>query len=185
MLSGLWSVASSDSGHVPTAGEDVEIDVAGTQTITVQPGEETSVGSLLLRDDLLLDTATLNVGTDLLVDSGATLQLVNSSVLGPGGVTNTSTIQVLAAAGSTIDHIASNTGTILVQSNATTAGRLTVVNGFTNDGLIELSADPTGTGARLTLSGGTLTNAATRRSSVERRARPHQRDPGRTGSRGT
>ena len=144
---------------VPTAGQDVQIDVAGLQTITIPTGSNLSVKSLLLAEDLLIDTSILTVAGNFTINSGATLRLIDATVAGAGAVHNSGTIQVMPGTGSTIARIGSNTGQILVQSNLTTLGQLLVSNGFTNVGMIRLTAG--GVSSALHVLSGTFTNDGT------------------------
>jgi hypothetical protein len=157
-LSGLWSVPANWSlGVVPSAAHDVEIDVAGSvETVTIPNSSAYAINAMTLSDDLLIDTSTLNVASDFVINPGATLRLLNAQVGGAGSVANSGTIVVLPGTGSTIARIAANGGEIAVQSNAATLGQLTLANGFTNTGILRLSAAGMNTGLHVT--SGTLIN---------------------------
>ena len=153
------SQATGGLNAVPTAGEDVQIDVAGLQTITIPTGSNLSVRSLLLAEDLSIDTSILTVAGNFTINSGATLRLIDATVAGAGAVHNNGTILVMPGTGSTIAQIGSNTGQIVVQSNVTTLGQLLVSNGFTNVGTIRLTAG--GISSALHVLAGTFTNTGT------------------------
>jgi hypothetical protein len=129
---------------------------------------------------LSFNGATGNFATDY-SNAGSSLLLSNATLNGPGMITNASG---LTLAGSTINAPFTSQADILVTGASTIAnpngsfanaaaatlriqgssaagvGRLTVTNGFTNNGVIELTDINLGWGAELVVTNGTLTNAA-------------------------
>ena len=152
-LSGLWTVASNWSLGLPTAAQDVQIDVAGAQTITIPSGSNLSVHSLLLNDELLIDGAILNVGTSLIVENGGTLTLAGGQVAGivnnrPGG-----TVQVTGL--SRVTNVL-QTGLLRVLGSDTVGiGQLSIGAPVDNAGEIVLDTSAGGNGAVLIVGGGT------------------------------
>jgi len=182
---GAWEVGSNwSNGTGPGAGDDAVIDLpeisvtysSGTHTVRSLTNEATVAitgGSLTITDD-----STINNALD--VSGTASLTLDSLTLEGTGTLTNAATLQLSA---DTINADLNNQGTLLVPTGVNTingalttatnsiiqvrgngavdSAALTVANGFTNNGVIELTAiNGAGNTAALNVSSGTLTNAA-------------------------
>lgn len=177
---GNWSDPTNWlGGALPTTTDTVIVDLAGSYTITLDT--TVTVARLLLGDGSnapILTYASRSFGTSdgVVVASGATMQLATGTFDGPGTVTVASGA-TLVSDRSTVNADLVNQGTVELQGNPQAlngaltqtgtlrltsdafgnGGLLTVASGFTNNGAIEL----TGTNeARITVTSGTLTNAA-------------------------
>jgi hypothetical protein len=183
--SGDWADGANwSSGSTPGVNDDVVIDVVGV-TVTHSSGSD-SVHSLTTSSDLALTGGSIAFSTTCKVDgtlelNGGTLDLLNKTLDGSGTVTNQSgsswtlTHSVIKPSlvnqgilearsgvdiqgrfsnqnGATLREVGDGTGTVDFQV-------LRVANGFTNDGLIELTGN-TGYISSLGVTSGTLTNAS-------------------------
>jgi hypothetical protein len=182
---GTWSTAANWSlGRTPISLDTVVIAVPGDYTVTMDvndtvafmilgggTGTQTlAIGARTLRVDSLLSVATTgavtitgaagnltgpgvvsNQGTISTNDGTISVELVN---LGALTLRSTSTISgaLTNGPGGTMTALASNVGG---------TGSLTVTNGFTNAGLIELTTADAGYGNTVTVTNGTLVNAPT------------------------
>ncbi|HRN52393.1 MAG TPA: hypothetical protein PK788_02795, partial [Gemmatimonadaceae bacterium] len=179
---GTWSQAANWSlGRVPAATDSVVIALDGTYTVvldTTFTGSHLAVGATSGTQTLSLSSRTLTLsGTLSIADSGA-LSLTGATVAGSGSLTNAGHI---IARSSGIALSVANAGTLrafastsLTGSLATTAdsrievegdggagiSTLTVANGFTNFGVIELRSVTSAYDANIVVSNGTLTNEA-------------------------
>ena len=169
------------SGNIVNNGA---LDVADSLRMDNEGHTFTQAGTVTIaaREQLFLNgnvnRAALNLNSGLAIGTGSSLRLGNVTVNGPGSIQNSGTVFsggtdirttvvnsgliTVEAMGNTIDTIASNTGTIAITTTAG-LGRLTVSNGFTNDGTIVLDAGANGQNAAIVIgSSGTLTlvNAA-------------------------
>ena len=158
-VSNVWTVAGNWSSVVPGALDDVIIPsgapnqpvisaATAVKSITVNSGASLTVGSVAL---------TLTVGAGGISNSG-TLNLNGTALLGALNNLGTTVTQ-----GSTQLNGAVTTGagsTLVAQGINTFGGALlTVANGFTNNGAIQLTDLVAGYGATLTITSGVLTNA--------------------------
>jgi hypothetical protein len=181
--SGDWADGTNwDSGSKPGSNDDVVISQPGV-TVTHSSGND-SVHSLTNSADLVLAGGSLAFSTTFRVDgtlelNGGTLDLTFKTLDGSGSVTNQSGSS-WTLIGSVIKPALDNQGTLEAKSGVDIQGSfsndngatlqvdghgggavafqtLRVVNGFTNDGLIEM----TGVSGFLTaVGGGTLVNAS-------------------------
>jgi hypothetical protein len=165
-LGGNWGTPSNwDANRVPTGSDDVLINQTGI-TITHSFGID-SVRSLTSQAAVVISGGSLTLGAalsqinDNLTTSGnGTLVLNNATLSGVGSLINGATF--LAEANSNINAALTNASgaTVRVLGNAFSAGgALTVANGFTNDGLIDLTSINGNSPATLSVGDGTLTNA--------------------------
>jgi len=165
-LGGNWGTPSNwDANRVPTASDDVIINQTGisithsfgidsVRSLTSQAAVDISGGSLTL------GTALSQINDTLTTSGDGTLVLNNATLSGSGAVFNQGTL--LAEGSSNLNGALTNApGAILrVLGNAFSgAGTLTVANGFTNDGLIDLTSTGGFAPATLSVGNGTLTNA--------------------------
>ena len=185
---GDWDVASNwvnqanpSDQHVPTASDDAQINLAGI-TVTHAAGSSDSVNSLTVASGT---TLSLSNGT-LAIASASTnsgiLAIGKATLAGAGTLTNAGS---MTASGGSISSALVNQGTITIlpgsssfaggfsnaagatlrvqSDNSLGAAALTVAQGFTNAGLIDLTQIDGGAGytAKLTVSAGTLVNAGT------------------------
>jgi hypothetical protein len=131
--------------------------IGGSGVITAD-GTAAFSGSLSLSNKAI----TLNGAATL---SSGSLSLSNATINGTGTLSNSGTLTVVGSATSAINSGFSNSGTLRIDSGASSSPTtLTVANGFTNNGLIELLTNPgsgggTGVGV-LNITTGTLTNAS-------------------------
>jgi fibronectin-binding autotransporter adhesin len=182
---GLWSTAANWSlGRVPQATDSVVIAAPGTYTVTMDVNFTASyitVGGGSGTQGLTMSSRTLTLnGGALTIKPGATLGLVNSTVTGAGALANQGTftfnggtintsldnqgVLVVPAGNAAVVNGTLTTGsnsTIRAQANGSVgAANLVVANGFTNNGLIELTnINGGGQPVNLTVSSGTLVNA--------------------------
>ncbi len=146
---GAWEVPGNwDTGALPRAGDDVVIpDLPGDVTITHATGTDT-IRSLTSHEGVVLSGGSLIIGA-----SGATSAINGSFTVSGGLVEFKSTAAIngpfTIAARSTLRVLGSNAGD----------AALTVANGFTNNGAIELTSVDASKNATLTVSSGTLVNA--------------------------
>ena len=186
-VSDNWSVAANWSrGSVPVASDSVMIDVAGTYTVTMDVNA--SVQALVLGAASNTQTLSVPSGRTLTLTGGAPssvsangrLQLAGT-VNGTATLANTGVTTLIAG---TIVTPVTNSGTLVGSGNSAINGtltssvgstlrvgqvdgsqglaQLTVANGFTNNGAIELT-NLTTLGAyasQLTVTSGTVTNAS-------------------------
>ncbi len=180
---GSWgTTANWNLNRVPTSSDTVFIQQNGTYTVTLDVDAtvaKLTVGGSTGTQTLSVPTGrtlTLN-GPDTVLTNGALL--VGGTVNGPGAVTNLGTVTLTAgtlnpaldnqglvnASGSTAINGAlttANGSTLRVgQVDGTTSlASLTVANGFTNNGAIELTTTfAAAYSSALTVTAGTLTNA--------------------------
>ena len=168
--SGSWDDPTKWTLGLPVPGQAIRIDRPGSPAVTMS----TLVRTILQFENaetLTLDDSTLNI-TDGSINSG-TLNLNNSTLGGAGTLTNQGTV---ALSGGTISApldnqgllvavnnatstigtaIASNMGTIRVNGAGGNTPVLTIADGLTSAGTIDLVADSGGS-ATLRLTGGTV-----------------------------
>ena len=181
---GNWSTGSNwSTGVAPGGTDDVVIDLPGTYTVTLDVSP--TVNSLTLgassgQQTLTGTSRTLTVNGATNIGGNGVLTLTSSTVAGTGAVTNQGTMSLVGSvfgAGVGLTNQGLTTvggasslngpvsalagGTLRMEGNGTGGtGALTVANGFTNDGVIEL-ASVSGFSSSLTVTAGTLTNSAT------------------------
>lgn len=175
---GSWSAGANwSTGVIPTLGDSVRIDLAGTYSILMD-------GAIPVLGDLRIGAATgaqlvtavgraISVSGDVVVTGGATLRLDAASVVAPT-VTVDATATLDLEQGSSVDAPVVSRGLILADSGGTViSGGLTtfgtsmirvgggtfvsslaVPAGFTNNGTIELY-----NGGTISTPGSTLVNA--------------------------
>jgi RNase P/RNase MRP subunit POP5 len=176
----LWTnTANWDAGRLPGPTDKVFIDVAGANPTIVLSSGTHSIRSLTSYENLSISSATLNIAADSFIQAGARLFVESGTLGGTGTLVNFGTVDLrngtisagLENQGDISVYI--STGTISGQLSNRSSGRifvtaggnayqnatLTVEEGFTNEGLIQLSRAYMNT-ARLTVTSGTLTNAA-------------------------
>ncbi len=158
---GNWSNASNWSlGHVPdlTDGE-VVIDLDGTYTVTMDVNSNVkvlTVGGGTGVQTLAADGRTLTLDGASTVASTGELRLTNTTVDGTGSLNNGGLLTVLPGTDN-IDVPFTQSGSVVLNGNNGNA-ILTVANGFTNAGTIDLTG--TSWAGVLNVSAGTLTNGA-------------------------
>ena len=186
-VSDNWSVAANWSrGSVPAASDSVMIDVAGTYTVTMDVNA--SVQALVLGAASNTQTLSVPSGRTLTLTGGAPSSVSANGRLQLAGTVNgaaaLANAGVTTLIGGTIATPVSNSGTLVGSGSSAINGalttlptstlrvgqvdgsqstaQLTVANGFTNNGAIEITNLTTlGTYAsQLTVTAGTLTNAA-------------------------
>src|SRR5215471_16436380 len=138
-LPGNWLPAA-----VPTASDTAVIDLAGTYTVTL---------------DVSPSIAALRVsgapsGVQTLTGTTKNITIANASSIGAQGVLLLSGTCNMNGAG-----VLTNNGKMTVQGTASVSSALTMANGFTNNGAIELTSSGAATTATLTVTAGTLTNS--------------------------
>ncbi len=181
-----WQTAGNwDLGRVPgaVANDDVVIpDVTATSLITYSTGS-TALRSLTSQEAVVLSGGSLSIGASgatfqsNFTVSGGTLTFDSMTVDGSGTLTIAGTLTLTR---STVKVPLVNQGMLVVQgtsaltgslttavgstlrvlASGTATAALTVANGFTNNGAIELTSVDVSRAATLTVSSGTLTNAA-------------------------
>jgi hypothetical protein len=161
---GDWDTPSNwDLGRVPGPGDDVVINFPGI-TITHALARGDAMHSLTSQAFISLSAGSLTIGGPSVFNatftvSGGTLFLIDARLDGSGTLVNQGT--VVAEGASAIDipftTVVNSTLRVLGANSGTT---LTVANGFTNNGLIELTSTGAAAPATLTLTTGMLTNAA-------------------------
>jgi hypothetical protein len=175
--------------RLPGSTDDAVIpDLAGTPLITHASGSD-SIRSLTCQESLSISSGTLTIGAtsstistinnSLTVGSMGTLTLNPGTLNGTGSLTNAGTLNLsnrtlnvpLNNQGLLVVTGASNplNGTLTTSTNSTIqvlgslsgTAILTVANGFTNNGTIDLTSSPSfSTAAFLNVTNGTLLNAA-------------------------
>ncbi|MFN8178933.1 MAG: T9SS type A sorting domain-containing protein [bacterium] len=179
---GVWSSPSNWDSGVPGASDDAVITLAGTYTVTLDVNA--SVASLTLggasgTQTLSASSRTLTLGGASAVNANGALTLSSSTVGGTGSLTNGGT---LTMTGSAMNTALDNEGNLIVRASSTVngalttgvgtalrvqggnlgTGTLTVANGFTNNGTVELTSILGAQAATLVVSSGTLINEAGR-----------------------
>jgi hypothetical protein len=179
---GNWSnPANWSPARVPAKGDTVFITLGGTYTVTLDVND--TVAFLTVgggAPTLTASSRTLGVDSGGSVAAGATVTLTNSTLNGAGILASQGTLNLQ---NTTVNSGLSNLGLLVVRSNTTLNGSfttgpvstlrvegdasccsafVTVANGFTNNGTIDLTAinGASGTSAALTVTNGSLTNAA-------------------------
>jgi fibronectin-binding autotransporter adhesin len=124
---GDWDTASNWSlGHVPTATENVVINLAGSYTVTHTTSTADSINSLTIAKSVTLSAGSLTIAAGLTIDSGATLTLDAGTALDFSGSSQTisgSGQIVLDAAGGSLGAAQLNVG---ASDNLTIDGGITV-----------------------------------------------------------
>src|SRR5262249_7743052 len=183
LTSGDLSINSS-----PNFSTTGAIDIGGGRTFTISGGTfNFDAGSVTGSGTLALSSTTATFTPDF-SNATTTLTVNSSTVNGPGTLTNAAG-QTLTLINSTINAALVNQGALVIRAGDTISGSftttadatltvqadgffsnalLTVSQGFTNFGLIELTCVNAATQARLDVTSGTLVNAGggTIRSSV-------------------
>jgi len=179
---GSWSNASNWSlGRVPQTTDSVVIALVGTYTVVLDTTFSASfliVGGASGTQTLSLTSRTLSVSGAMTVRSGGVFALSSSVLAGPGTLTNQGTVNLMF---STVNAALDNQGLLVARGTSAlngalttgatstlrlegdgfvSAATLTVANGFTNTGALELTAINAAISAQLTVTAGTLTNAA-------------------------
>ncbi|MCC6652957.1 MAG: hypothetical protein IT348_17515, partial [Candidatus Eisenbacteria bacterium] len=179
---GNWNVPGNwTPAAVPTAADTAVIDLAGTYTVTVNQNLAIAglriTGSASGTQTLTAVSRTMAFSGPVTIGAQGVANWSSCTVSGAGAITNdgtltstgTSVAQALANNGSLIVISASSqngaftsgAGSLLrVLGNASFNSALTVANGFTNNGAIELTSSGAATSATLTVTAGTLVNAA-------------------------
>jgi hypothetical protein len=182
---GNWNTPGNWDNGVPGPADDARIVLSGTYTVTLDV--DATVASLTLGG--ASGTQTLSATSRILtldgasaVNSNGVLALVTSTVNGTGSLTNSGSLTLRP---STIDLPLDNLGsltastgvsaitgaltsgsgsTIVVGASVSSTGVLTVANGFTNNGTIDLTNNGGNTTLTSTLivASGTLVNASGR-----------------------
>ncbi|HEY1378789.1 MAG TPA: RHS repeat-associated core domain-containing protein [Gemmataceae bacterium] len=172
-----WNDPVNWAGDVlPGAADDAQIGSAFAGVTVASSGSVTvrSVASAaalrITAGTFALGAATSQVDAGLTV-AGGTLRLTGSTLNGAGTLTNSAATELVNG---TLNVALDNRGTLLSQGNSTLNGvvgtapgsllradrsHLTVAQGFTNQGTLELTGDG-GFSSQLTVSSGTLLNAA-------------------------
>lgn len=178
---GNWSQPANWSlGRVPLPTDSVVIALAGTYTVTLDTtftGSHLAVGATSGAQTLNLGSRTLTLSGSLSIADSGTLNLSSATITGSGSVVNAGRI---LARNTGIALAISNAGTLRVFGSTGVSGALTttessrieiegdgaagtstltVADGFTNNGLIELRAVTGAYNAALVVTTGTLTNA--------------------------
>jgi hypothetical protein len=183
-----WNDPANWVGNkLPTAVDDAVIGTSFSG-VTISSTSDAAVHSVSSSAGLEVDAGTFSLGSATsVIDAtftvnGGSLQLTGTTFNGLGTLTNSGDVKVTA---STVNTSLSNSGSLQVQLGSSTfngaftntsAGTVTVLaglnafvdatlkvaNGFTNDGLIVMTAGPNfvGTASTLIVASGTLTNAA-------------------------
>src|SRR5512143_2672786 len=179
---GNWSnPANWSPARVPAKGDTVFIRLGGSYTVTLDVND--TVAFLTVgggAPTLTASSRTLGVDSGGSVAAGATVPLTNSTLNGTGILASQGTLNLQ---NTTVNSGLSNPGLLVARSGTTLNGpfttgpvstlrvegdasccsaAVTVANGFTNNGTIDLTAinGASGTSAVLTVTNGSLTNAA-------------------------
>src|SRR5512143_3493773 len=179
---GNWSnPANWSPARVPAKGDTVFITLGGTYTVTLDVSD--TVAFLTVgggTPTLTASSRILGVDSGGSVAAGATLTLTNGTLNGAGILVSQGTLNLQ---NTTVNSGLSNLGLLVARSGTTLNGpfttgpvstlrvegdasccsaAVTVANGFTNNGTIDLTAinGASGTSAVLTVTNGSLTNAA-------------------------
>jgi hypothetical protein len=163
--SGSWSDGSKWSSNPlpPQPGDDVEIAVAGTYTVTldVDPNLKTLLlGGSSGKQTLVVSGRTITTTSGATVAANGELSLRSGGSLA-GALTNSGRV-IAHGSPNTISSYTSVQSSLLRIDSAVIPGiaALTISNGFTNHGAIELIASQFVQDATLTVSSGALTNAS-------------------------
>lgn len=168
------SVASVNSGLIDVVAGGLTVNLNGASslttsgTISIAAGTSVSVtngsfgqggGSIIGAGPLALTNVTvLNTGT-LINGAGRSLWMRNVTANGP--IQNDGTLTVVRSSAFNAAFIASSGSLLRIEPNGETGTTtLTVANGFTNAGDIELTSLVGGYNAELVVSAGTLLNAS-------------------------
>jgi hypothetical protein len=186
---GNWSEPTNwDIGEVPAAADIVTIDLDGTYTVTLD-GTRT-VGSLALggltgSQTLFFSGFSMTINGALSVGANGVLDIATGILAGTGSLTNSGSVVMgagtidipldnsglLLAASSinTINGAVTTTPTSIIRVNASNNTTLTVANGFTNVGLIDITQSTTGSSSytsTFAVTAGTLINTGTIQSTI-------------------
>jgi fibronectin-binding autotransporter adhesin len=160
---GNWSVGANwSTGVAPTSADHALITLAGTYTVTLDVN--TAVAGFTLGAGSGLQTLTstshtLTIDGPSVVESTGALILTTSTVNGAGSLGNLGLIRTHGASTISAELINSNGATLRVQGQSSGSNAsLTVVNGFDNSGLIELTSVGGGFSASMSVTNGTLIN---------------------------
>jgi hypothetical protein len=108
-----------------------------------------------------LSSATINGPGTITNPSGQTLTLLHSTIGATSALINQGTVITNGTSAITGPLTAASGSTLRLQPDGTTGfSNLTIANGFTNNGAIELTSTGSTYSANLTVTTGTLTNAA-------------------------
>jgi hypothetical protein len=163
-VSGNWNTASNwENSHVPVVGDTAIIDAAGTNytvTLDVNPTVDgITLNSANATFSASSRTLTVNGPATL---SAATVLWTSSTWAGTGTLTNGAAGTLVVQGSSTFSAPFSNAmgGTLRVQGyDASSSTTLTIANGFTNAGAVEMTNASTATrSVFLTVNSGLLTN---------------------------
>jgi fibronectin-binding autotransporter adhesin len=162
---GNWSTGANwSSGVAPSTTNNVVIDLAGTYTVTLDVNA--TVASLTLggtsgTQTLAMASRTLTINGASSITTNGILSLTTSNVTGSGTLTSLGLVITHGTSALNAPIAIAASGTLLVRGqNSGSTAALTVANGFTNSGLIELTSADLGFSSSLTVTTGTLTNAA-------------------------
>ncbi|MGH7612728.1 MAG: beta strand repeat-containing protein, partial [Gemmatimonadales bacterium] len=180
---GFWSVAANWSlGRVPQASDSVVISLSGTYAVTLDITISVAFltfGASSGIQTLAMSTRTLTVTNAVTIQSGSVATLSNGTITGAAATANQGTLTLVST---TINTVLANQGVLVIHGSsaingsftaagsstlrvegtgAQGIGALTVASGFTNNGLIELTNNSVNQPATLTVTSGTLANAAT------------------------
>ncbi|MEZ5064302.1 MAG: hypothetical protein R3B81_06175 [bacterium] len=185
---GNWSNPANWDLGVPGAADDVRIDVSGTYTVTLDV--HTTVTSLTLggasgAQTLFASGRTITVSGASVVGPNGILNLASGTLSGAGSWTNGG---VATLSSTTVNTPLENQGTLIFQGSSSANGALTtgagttlrilgsgttgsavltVANGFTNNGVVELTSTGSAQAATLNVTNGTLLNTPGRTIDVQ------------------
>ena len=165
---GSWNTAANWSpAQVPGVADDAVITLPGTYTVGATGA--LSVNSLVLgggtgAQTLQLTSQTLSLAAASSVAPTGQLNMTNATISGSGTLTNSGTLIIRGTVPSTLNGAFVNAAGAMLRLTSDAAngsGTLTVANGFTNAGAIELTNTVAGFPATLNVTSGTLVNAPT------------------------
>ncbi len=162
---GLWSAGANWSqGRAPISTDTVLIAADGTYTVTLDvnfTGSLVTLGGGAGTQTLLANARTLSLSGGLTVRSTGVYELRAGQLSGAGPVLVEGQLLVSATASIVAPLSVAPTGTLEVRSSSVAGStQLTVGNGFTNQGLVDLTAQNAAYTTTLTVTTGTLVNEA-------------------------
>ncbi len=162
-LGGNWSVPGNWlPARVPGKADTVFITLPGTYTVTLDVNDTVAfltLGSAVGTQTLTATNRTFGIDTAASILANGVLSLANTTINGDGGLSNVGSLFVTP--GSNVIHAAVGIGVggLLRLNGNNGFADLNVIGALTNAGTVELTG--TSWSGRLTVTGGSLVNAAT------------------------
>jgi hypothetical protein len=159
---GNWNTPGNWDSGVPGSGDNAIIDLAGTYTVTLDVNPTVtsfSLGAASGTQTLSASGRTITISAASTIGANGVLLLTTGTVSGTGTLDNHGTITSRVTTTINIG-LTTTPGSLLRVEGAGGSSSLTVANGFTNNGTIEMTSSGAAYAATLNVTAGTLTNAS-------------------------